>query len=85
MVGAGEVVTPDAVGDLGDTVATILSEPSYRVAARHMEMLIKGIGRSTQWSIRHRVGARPGVDAGISQTAVTDEGFGAPGAALGAR
>ncbi len=40
-VGAGEVVTPDAVGDLGDTVATILSEPSYRVAARHMEMLIK--------------------------------------------
>ncbi len=35
------MVTPDAVGDLGDTVATILSEPSYRVAARHMEMLIK--------------------------------------------
>ena len=84
-VGAGRLVAPDAVGELGDVVTQVLSNPSYRAAARHMETLIDGIGRSAQRCIRNRVGARPGVDAGISQTAVTDEGFGAPGAALGAR
>jgi len=42
-VGAGRMVTPDSVGDLGDTVAHVLSDPSYRAAARHMEALIKRV------------------------------------------
>jgi MGT family glycosyltransferase len=40
-VGAGRLVAPDAVGDLGDTVAQVMSDPSYRGAARRMEELIK--------------------------------------------
>ncbi len=42
-VGAGRVVAPDAVGELGDTVAQVMSNPSYREAARHMEALIEGV------------------------------------------
>ena len=42
-VGAGAVVAPNAVGELGDTVAQVLSNPSYRTAARHMEALIEGL------------------------------------------
>jgi MGT family glycosyltransferase len=39
-VDAGRLVAPEAVGELGDTVAQVLSDPSYRAAARHMETLI---------------------------------------------
>lgn len=42
-VGAGRLVSPDSVGDLGDTVAQVLSDPSYSAAARHMEALIKRV------------------------------------------
>ena len=35
-VGAGKLVAPDAVAELGDAVALVLSNPSYRAAARHM-------------------------------------------------
>ena len=42
-VGAGAVVVPNAVGELGDTVAQVLSNPSYRTAARHMEAVIEGL------------------------------------------
>ena len=41
-VGAGKVVAPDALGELGDTVAQVLSDPSYGAKARHMRMLIEG-------------------------------------------
>ena len=40
-VGVGRMVAPDAVGELGDTVAQVLSDTSYRTAARHMEALIR--------------------------------------------
>ena len=39
-VGAGRLVAPDTVEDLGVTVAHVLSDPSYREVARHMEALI---------------------------------------------
>ena len=59
-VGAGRVVAPDAVGgELGDTVAQVLSDPSYRVASRHMQALIEGLdgagdGASVIESVLHR-------------------------------
>lgn len=40
-VGAGRLVAPDMVGDLGKTVAGVLSDSSYRAAARRMEELIR--------------------------------------------
>jgi len=40
-VGAGKLVARDAVGELGDVVAQVLSDPSYRGAARQMQMLIE--------------------------------------------
>ena len=40
-VGVGRLVAPDAVGDLAATVAHVLSDPTYRAAARSMEVLIR--------------------------------------------
>jgi MGT family glycosyltransferase len=40
-VGAGRLVAPDAVGELGAIVAQVLWDPTYREAARHMEALIE--------------------------------------------
>ena len=42
-VGAGRLLAPDAVGDLGDTVAQVLSDPLYGAAARRMEALIRRV------------------------------------------
>ena len=42
-VGAGRLLAPDAVAELGDAVAQVLSNPSYSLAARHMEALIEGL------------------------------------------
>jgi len=46
-VGAGKLVAPDAVGELGDAVAQVLSNPTYRAAARHMAALIEGLDGAT--------------------------------------
>jgi len=42
-VRAGRLVAPDVVGELGDAVAQVFANPSYREAARHMEALIQGL------------------------------------------
>ena len=40
-VGAGKLIAADAVGELGDTVEQVVSDPSYRQAAQRMRMLIR--------------------------------------------
>lgn len=47
-VGVGRVVAPDSLGELGATVAQVLSDPSYRAAAGHMQALITGIDGASE-------------------------------------